>query len=417
MLVVTGSQSGAQAVAEEDQLTVGSAPGNDLVLEDETVSRYHLQLTRTDAGIVVTDHGSTNGTFVGPVRVQVATVPPGTELKVGRCTVRVLDGEEVSVDLSADEQLGELSGSTPAMRRLFARTRKVARSNVPVLLVGESGTGKELIARALHDESQRSGGPFVTVDCASLMPTLMASELFGHEKGAFTGADRRHIGAFERANGGTVFLDEIGELPDELQPNLLGVLERRRFRRLGGRDEIDVDIRLVCATNRDLRARVNADSFRLDLYFRIAVVRLEVPPLRERPDDIPLLVERFLTEVGDERSAAEFLASVPTDLSHHSWPGNVRELRNFVEATAALGETPDLDELIVVTEDDDFGLSRRAFLDLPYKQARAKVLRRFEAHYLPHILERANGNVSRAAREHGMDRSHLTDLLNRHGLR
>jgi len=415
--IVGGPRHSEQTVAKEERLTVGSAAGNDLVLEDETVSRYHLQLERAEHGIVVTDHGSTNGTHLGSVRIERATVPLGTELRVGRCSLRVLDGEEVLVDIAPESQLGELAGSTQPMRRLFARTRKVAKSHVSVLLIGESGTGKELIARALHDESDRAEQPFVTVDCASLMPTLMASELFGHEKGAFTGAHQRHIGAFERANGGTLFLDEIGELPEALQSNLLGVLERRRFRRLGGREEIDVDVRLVCATNRDLRARVNADSFRLDLYFRIAVVRLEVPPLRERPDDIPLLIAHFLTEVGDQRSAAEFLASVPSDLLRHAWPGNVRELRNFVEASAALGEAPELEELAVGTAQGDFGLLRSAFLSLPYKEARALVLKRFEAHYLPHILERANGNVSQAARTNAMDRSHLTDLLHRHGLR
>jgi DNA-binding NtrC family response regulator len=244
--------------------------------------------------------------------------------------------------------------------------------------VGESGTGKELFARAVHEHSKRADGPFVVVDCASLTPTLVASELFGHEKGAFTGADRRHQGAFERADGGTIFLDEIGELPEQLQPNLLGVLERRRFRRLGGRDEIEVDVRVVSATNRDLRAEVNAGTFRLDLYYRLAVVRFAVPSLRERPEDIPILIEHFLREAGETAPMGEVVPpAVMAGLQRHHWPGNVRELRNYVEATVAMGETPELEAGL--SQGGDPGVAAggpsipvNAVLDLPYKEARAK---------------------------------------------
>ncbi len=419
--VVEGPQKGAVAETEEERLQIGSAEGNDLVLDDDTVSRYHVELVRKPDGIHLTDHGSRNGTFVGALRIERAVVPVGTRLKIGRTVVEIADGARVSVDLH-DAELGPMLGGTASMRRLFAQVRKAAASDIPVLLVGESGTGKELVARSLHAESPRKDGPFVVVDCASLSPTLIASELFGHEKGAFTGADRRHAGAFERADGGTLFLDEIGELPAELQPNLLGVLERRRFRRLGGREEIGTDVRVVSATNRDLRAEVNAGSFRLDLYYRIAVVRLAIPSLRERAEDIPMLVERFLREAGETKDLAEVVpAAIMANLAMHRWPGNVRELRNWVEATVAMGEAPPLDDSLVVPGGgevaDGSSTSFGPLLGLPYKEARAALLQQFEAAYLPHVLERAEGNVSQAARDCGMDRSHLWDLLRRHGLR
>jgi len=285
-----------------------------------------------------------------------------------------------------------------------------------VLLHGESGTGKELIARAIHERGPRHKKPFVTVDCGSLSPGLVASELFGHERGAFTGAERRHEGAFERANGGTVFLDEIGELSPSLQATLLGVLERRRFRRVGGSSELEVDVRVVSATHRDLRALVNAGQFRLDLYFRLAVVKLDVPALRLRSDDLELLIAHFLREAGSEASVESlFPKDTLASMRAYAWPGNVRELRNLVEATLAMGEAPPLDALQSADTP-----SSGAVLPGPeklYKDARAEVLQRFEHFYLSKLLELTKGNVSAAARHAKMDRSHLIELLQRHHLR
>src|SRR5215470_14554505 len=335
--IVEGADAGQARMAESDTMTVGSAEGNDLVLGDATVSRYHLELQRRPDGILVADAGSLNGTFVGAVRVERALVPPETTLRVG-------DGQNVTLELHRSEALAGLRGRAPVMRRLLLSVERAAQSDAAVLLVGESGTGKEVIARALHDLGPRAKGPFVTVDCGALSPTLVASELFGHERGAFTGADRQHLGAFERAGGGTIFLDEIGELPAALQSNLLGVLERRRFRRLGGKQEISTDVRVVSATHRDLRAEVNSGTFRLDLYYRLAVVVMKVPPLRERADDVPLLVEHFLRECGHAGPVGELISPAAMHaLMHHHWPGNVRELRNLIEATVAMGEAPPLD--------------------------------------------------------------------------
>jgi DNA-binding NtrC family response regulator len=425
VIVVDGPSKGLVHVASGDRLCIGSAAGNDVVLDDPRVSRFHVELRATGEGIALRDAGSTNGTFLAGARLERAVVPVGTELVIGQSRVRLESGGEVEVELLATDDghgFGEFQARSSSMRRLLARVERAARSDVAVLLVGESGTGKELLARALHEHGPRRNGPFETVDCASLSPTLVASQLFGHERGAFTGADRRHVGAFERAHGGTIFLDEIGELPEQLQPMLLGALERKRFRRLGGRDEVSVDVRVVCATHRDLRAEVNAERFRLDLYYRLAVVRLEVPPLRERLDDLEPLVRHFAAECRREADVAALLdPAFLARLRSHTWPGNVRELRNVVDATLAMGEVPTLDAPLAGGEAADAARGPQIvlgpLLDRPYKDARRTLLQEFEDAYLKRLLERSNGNVSQAARDADMDRSHLWELLRRHGLR
>jgi transcriptional regulator with GAF, ATPase, and Fis domain len=296
--VVEGADRGRRHVADAECITVGTAVGNDLVLADPTVSRFHLELERAASGIRVVDHDSTNGTLFEGARLTRAVVPLGAVLLLGNTRIRLTEGERLTLPLHGEDELAGLIGRTPVMRRLMARIERAAESDVPALIVGESGTGKELVARAIHERGSRGARPFVTVDCGALAPALVASELFGHERGAFTGAERQHIGAFERADGGTLFLDEVGELSTTLQPALLGALERNRFRRVGGREDVEVDVRVVCATNRDLRGEVNQGRFRLDLYYRLAVVVLRVPPLRERLEDVPILVEHFLHAAG-----------------------------------------------------------------------------------------------------------------------
>jgi DNA-binding NtrC family response regulator len=424
--IVEGLDAGAEQTAEDDTLTIGSAPGNDLVLRDPTVSRYHVELRRVAHGISVTDLDSTNGTFVDGVRLRQGVVPAGRVLLLGATKVRLANAADVVVSVHEGDDLRGLRGQTALMQRLMARIERASQSDKPVLVVGESGTGKELCARALHDLGPHARGPFETVDCGALSPNLVASELFGHERGAFTSADRQHIGAFERAQGGTIFLDEIGELAPDLQTALLGVLERRRFRRVGGRVDIPCSVRVVAATNRDLRAEVNRGAFRLDLYYRLAVVVLALPPLRERPEDIPLLIDHFLRESGHAGPAeALFSAEALARMRAHDWPGNVRELRNVIESSVAMGEPPELPEarLPSTTElpqaggDAPAGDFIESLLDLNYKTARDRLLRRFEAQYLERLLARAKGNVSQAAREAKMDRSHLTDLIARHNLK
>ncbi len=398
--VLDGPDQGKRCTSQSERLTIGTATDNDLALTDPAVSRYHLELSRAGDRLSVRDVGSTNGTVAGSVAIERGTVPPGTSLKIGRTTIEVGDGQTLELELHPGESIGPLKGRTEVMRRLMTKVAKVGKSDVAVLLNGESGTGKELLAQALHEQSPRASKPFVTVDCGSLAPGLVASELFGHEKGSFTGAERRHVGAFERADGGTIFLDEIGELPSALQSTLLGVLERKQFRRVGGAETVTVDVRVVSATHRDLRAEVNSGAFRLDLFYRLAVVKLEVPALRERADDIPLLVEHFLKEAGHDGPVEDLISPRAMDsLKQHYWPGNVRELRNLVEATLAMGEPPPLEA----------GRS--------YKDARAGALAEFEKKYLGGLIERSKGNVSEASRLARMDRSHLIELLKKHGLK
>ncbi len=405
--VLDGVDAGTHATGTE--VTVGTAEGSALRLRDPAVSRFHAELRPVAGGIAVIDHGSTNGTHLGAIRIERAVVPPGTTLRVGDTNLRVGAGTPVEVELAAGEALGGVLGRSPVMRKLMAQVARAALSNVSVLVTGESGTGKELIARALHDLGPRRGGPFVTIDCGSMPATLIASELFGHERGAFTGADRAHVGAFEAADGGTLFLDEIGELQPAVQATLLGVLERRKVRRLGSRAEVAVDVRIVAATHRDLRAEVNRGGFRLDLFYRLAVVTVTLPALRERPDDIPLLVEHFLRDAGWDQPIGALISPAAMDsLARLHFAGNVRELRNLVEAAVAMGELaqpsgslPRAVEAASFTTD----------VGLPYKEARAELLEKFEDSYLAALLARTDGNVSAAARLAQMTRSHLTELL------
>jgi transcriptional regulator of acetoin/glycerol metabolism len=281
----------------EGPISVGSSPDNDIVLADATVSRYHLELKQQPDGIRVTDLGSRNGTTTAGVRLVQVIVQPGTRLTLGSSVVELAEGAALDpTDPEAGAPVPGLIGHSAAMTDVARQVRRLAATDASVLIEGETGVGKEVVARAIHQLSPRRDDPLVVVDCGSLPATLIASELFGHERGAFTGADQRRIGAFESANGGTIFLDEIGELPLQLQPALLGALERRRFRRLGATKEIEVDVRLLSATNRDLRAEANEGSFRADLYFRLAVARVRIPPLRERPEDIEPLVQHFVQE-------------------------------------------------------------------------------------------------------------------------
>jgi len=411
--VVDGPDAGKTVTSDDDRMTIGSAETCGLVLSDRTVSRYHVELTASPQGIRVRDMGSTNGLFAGAMRITDAVVPPATRLLLGGTSIEVDDGAKALVPLYEADSLGGLLGTSLPMRRVMAQLARVAASAASVLLVGESGTGKELAARALHDGSPRAGQPFEIVDCASLVPSLVASELFGHERGAFTGAERMHVGAFERASGGTVFLDEVGELTREIQPQLLGALERRRVRRLGASTDIPIDVRVVSATHRDLRAEVNAGAFRVDLFYRLAVVLVELPPLRERRGDLRTLVQHFLRDAGSPDPPERALpAGFLEMLADHSFPGNVRELRNLVEAALATGESP------APVHPSRMGAGVvDAFLDGTYRAAREGVLADFESRYLTRLLERTEGNVSKAARLAAMDRSHLIQLLQKHGLR
>jgi DNA-binding NtrC family response regulator len=415
--VVDGPDKGKHVVGG-DLVSVGTARDNALAIADFTVSRYHLDVSVRPGGILVSDLGSTNGTYIGAVRIERAIVPPGTLLKLGGTTIRFDDAVRRAVPVPPGGARSELAGMiavSPQMTRLFADIERVAATPTSVLIVGESGTGKERVAEALHARSARAQAPLVTIDCGALSSSLLASELFGHERGAFTGADRLHKGAFERAEDGTVFLDEIGELPAADQSALLGVLERRRFRRVGGSSELEVRARVIAATNRDLRAEVNSGRFRQDLYHRLAVVVLRLAPLRERREDVAILIEHFARELGAAGTMeAVFGAEQLAAWQKHPWQGNVRELRNAVEAALVVGPQP-LNSDVAPASVQAAGPTGEPLG--PYKDQRAAVVRDFEHTYLVRLMAQAAGNVSHAARIAKMDRSHLIDLLHRHNLK
>jgi DNA-binding NtrC family response regulator len=435
-LVLDGMDRGQNVLLLPGQsVSVGSSPDNALRLNDMTVSRYHVELTLRRGAIEVRDLDSMNGTYIGEVRIERAFVRPGTTLSIGSTSVALNEhpesaaaapSESRSDDLALAEAPGLIARS-PAMRKVAHTIARLARSNVSVLLHGETGTGKEVLARTLHELSDRREQPFEVVDCGSMAPTLIASELFGHDRGAFTGAHAERPGAFERAHGGTVFLDEIGELPLDLQPMLLGVLERRRFKRVGGTKERSVDVRIVSATHRDLRNATNVGTFRADLYFRLAVARVVIPPLRERPEDIEPLVRRFAEQLSGTPNAQPFDRATLSALEAHPWSGNVRELRNVVESAVALGsielEASQGRAAFAATQDGESFAGRltadgaEPLLDLPYREARAHAIAAFERTYLGRLTELCGQNASEAARRAHMDRPYLLSLLRKHGLR
>jgi len=438
--VLNGPDKGAQVEVESTWVRVGAQTGCDLVLSDRLVSGHHFEILLDEAGYRLRDLESTNGTFISGHRVRDVYLNPGTVIYVGESRLRFdpLD-ESVSVDLSTRDRFGEMVGSSVVMRALFAKLERIAPTDASVLITGETGTGKELVAEAIHHHSLRASGPFVVVDCGSIPDNLIASELFGHERGAFTGAVSTYAGAFERAHGGTIFLDEIGELPLELQPNLLGVLERRQVRRLGSSKPVPVDIRVVAATNRDLASEMNRGSFRSDLYYRLAVVQVRVPALRERPEDIPVLAQHFAELLGASSGISPQLSRETLDsLRHHPFPGNVRELRNVIERSMVLAEAGVPFDPMAVTAIPPAALPQGggepaeatpaamaaggdaiAFeVDdaIPYRIAKQRLVSEFDARYLKKLLVRHGGNVSRAARAAGLDRMTVHKMLQRVGL-
>jgi two-component system response regulator GlrR len=400
---VVGVDPAPAATCERSELSIGTAPGNDLVLADPTVSRHHCTIAVTPRGYKLRDLGSTNGTWLAGHLVETAYLKPGSTFRVGGITIRFdwLD-DEVREELSLDDRFGDALGSSPAMRRIFAILAQVAPSDSTILLEGETGTGKGLLAELIHRRSQRAKQVFGVVDCGAIPSTLIETELFGHERGAFTGAHAQRVGALEAAQGGTLFLDEIGEVPLDLQPKLLRALEERTIKRVGGSKSIRLDVRVIAATNRDLREEVNQGRFRADLYYRLNVVRVRIPPLRERREDIRLLVDHYFRIYTDDENATAPAALVAA-LSQQRWPGNVRELRSAVERAAL---RLDIESDVAALPSDE---------TMSFREAKERAVAAWERTFVTELVTRNGGNLSRAARAARMDRTYLRELLRRHG--
>ncbi|SEL45119.1 DNA-binding transcriptional response regulator, NtrC family, contains REC, AAA-type ATPase, and a Fis-type DNA-binding domains [Stigmatella aurantiaca] len=416
LLVLSGQEAGSSHALTRPEYMVGKAPTCDIVLSDKTISRQHLKLEVREEHVLAIDLDSRNGSFCEGLRFSQLELRPGSVITLGTTELKLVpeDTRERSLLLSKKNNFGALVGNSRKMREAFTLLERMAPGGADVLIQGETGTGKDVCAETLHQQSQRSQGPFVIVDMAGVAPTLIESELFGHVKGAFTGAQADRAGAFERANGGTVFLDEVGELPLELQPRLLRVLERRQVKRVGSNDYRTVSTRVITATHVDLEEAVKAGKFRRDLFHRLAVLRVTLPPLRERPDDIPLLIDTMLERMGKPPSALS--DQTRALLAQYPWPGNVRELRNVVEQVVSLGEDalPEMEALSGETPLPKAGAATE--MDLPFKEAKERLIEGFERDYLRGLIERCEGNISRASREAGIDRVYLRKLLRKHGL-
>jgi len=414
-LIIKGPDRGESIVVGNKAIVIGSSPSCDLVLTDNTVSRRHLEARWDAGGLMLRDLDSTNGTFLQGSRFKEITIGYGAEFKLGRTLIKFLPEEEtVQPEISLSDSFGQLKGQDPKMRRLFALLKDIAPTDATVIIEGETGTGKELVAEEIHNHSLRRDGPFVVFDCGAVPHNLIESALFGHVKGSFTGAIADRRGAFAEANGGTIFLDEIGELCPELQPTLLRALDKRAVRRVGGNHYEQVDVRVIAATNRDLREEVAQRKFREDLYYRLAVIRITLPPLRERGLDIPYLANYFVEAFSPKGNKLAIPPESMAYLQRHSWPGNVRELRNVMERACVLsaGEIINLDEAFQVEGGAPASLGIRT--DLPFKEAKGQLVEIFEREYILDLMRRHKMNLSSAAREAKIDRKYLRELLRKY---
>ncbi|MCP4500197.1 MAG: FHA domain-containing protein [Deltaproteobacteria bacterium] len=439
VVVINTVSKGSHLVFRDDEeVIVGASEEADLHVEDPTVSRRHVRITCYAGGARIEDLGSTNGTFYERSQVMQVAVPFGSTVMLGKAQLKILPHEkEVEANPSPVSSFGDLVGEELRMRQVFSLLADIAPTDATVVVEGETGTGKELVASALHSRSPRAKSPFVVFDCSSVPRELIESALFGHTKGAFTGATQTRQGAFRKAHGGTIFLDEIGELPIDLQPKLLRVLEGRTVQAVGGDSYERVDVRVIAATNRYLKDEVRQGNFREDLYYRLAVVRIALPPLRERVEDIPVLANVFLEKIAAE--GASFASEDWDEVKKFPFPGNVRELRNLVERAVSFHRTTGPIPLAkwLPQEDDEHMsssqipvenatdvknltevLSAAMALDsgLSFREAKAKVVEAFEQQYLSALLDETSGNISRAAALAKMDRKHLRDLLKKIGL-
>jgi len=430
IIVVDGPNRGTKLTLDKNVTGIGKRDTNDLILSDKTVSRNHIEIKYSADSFILSDLGSTNGSFLNGSRVKEAYLSPGDLIKIGNTTLEfVAFDEKIKIEPSEHNEFGLMVGKSRKMRQIFSILEKISPTQATVVIEGETGTGKDLVAQAIHENSTRKDKPFVVFDCSAVAPNLIESELFGHEKGAFTGAVKSRRGAFEAANGGTIFLDEIGELTSDLQPKLLRALEQREVKRVGSNVPVKINVRVVCATNRNLRTEVKDGRFREDLYYRLSVVKVSLPALRERPEDIEPLVERFLSmgEFNKQPDGSLRVTRVEDDalkmLSRYEWGGNVRELANIIERAASFvdGESISKQHLDFIFAEMHAGEEHTERMmtidsDIPFKDAKQQIVENFEKEYLAELLERNGYNLSKAAREAEIDRKHLRNLLKKYDL-
>jgi DNA-binding NtrC family response regulator len=398
-----------------ETFTIGKDPDNALAVQDRFISSKHLKVTRREGTFHVLDLNSTNGTFLGGVRLFEAELPLNTVLRVGETELifeRLSQGAQ-------DVSFHGIIGGDPSVRQLVELIERVAPSNAAVAILGESGTGKELVARALHTCSPRASKAFIPINCAAISKELIESELFGHEKGAFTGADKLRKGAFEEAHGGTLFLDEIGELPLDLQAKLLRVLESGELKRVGSSRPTHVDVRVVAATNKDLLMESREGSFREDLYYRLCVIPLMLPPLRNRKGDITVLTDHFLSVYSPRGQAVRMTPAALDKLQQHPWPGNIRELRNVVHRALLLRKGAKIDASDI-TYDQEYSReptgAAAVSLEMPVGLTLELMLQRLERQIIETTLRRYHFNKERTAKELGLARSTLFKRLKEWGL-
>jgi DNA-binding NtrC family response regulator len=414
LLTLSGPDAGksfALDVSHTGRILLGQSPACLVRLGDPTVSRRHAAFDLVDGQLRLSDLGSTNGTFVNGIRAFDVALSGSETIHLGATVLQLQPGARTAPPPWNQNGFGRFVGNSQEIRWLYPMMQRIAMADIPVMIEGETGTGKEVLAEALHEAGPRAAGPFVVFDCTTVSANLMEAMLFGHDRGAFTGALSSNEGLFEQADGGTLFIDEIGDLDVVLQAKLLRAIERSEVRRIGGRQWIRMNVRVIAATRRDLDREVQAGRFRDDLFFRLAVARIELPPLRNRRKDIPVLAGHFWRELGGDPSA--LTGDLLNRLEDYDWPGNVRELRNSIARKIALGEfakpaprTPGNASL------DPF--QEVLGLDLPFPMARDKIIALFERRYVARVLERYNGNVTHAAQASGVGRRYFQTIRGRH---
>ncbi len=410
--VIKGTDKGKELVLQNALVSIGTLPTNDLVITDTTVSRTHAEVEEKSGGYVIRDLDSTNGTFLEGLSVREAFLTPGSVIRLGETEIIFSPVEEcIEIPTSNAESFGELTGSSSPMQEIYGILERVSPTDVTVLIEGETGTGKELAARAIHRHSKRADGPFVVFDCGAVAPNLIESELFGHEKGAFTDAARFRQGVFELADNGTIFLDEIGELSLDLQPKLLRALDQREAKRIGSDKPVSFNVRVIAATNRDLEKEVKAGQFREDLFYRLSVVRVSMPPLRKRKEDIETIASDLLAGISKEigKKITGLSSEAGAALSAYAWPGNVRELRNILGRAAALcnGDRIEARDLFLTQK------KKSATLD----GLSGKTLEEIEKAAIQATLKSANGNKTEAAKVLGIAYSTLYEKMKKYGMR